>query len=137
LKPKEVKEAKKDATAESILESLKEKNEPEPFLDLTPAQKESVGNIIKNKMIKCWSPPVGVENGQTSVIVLGLKLKINGGILGSPENLTTKSRDASIQYYEAARRALIRCAPYNELDTEIYGGWKELELEFDPKDMGR
>ena len=137
LKPKEVVEAKKDATAESILESLKEKNEPEPFLDLTPAQEESVGNIIKNKMIKCWSPPVGVENGQTSVIVLGLKLKINGEILESPENLTTKSRDASIQYYEAARRALIRCAPYNELDTEIYGGWKELELEFDPKDMGR
>ena len=31
LKPKEVVEAKKDATAESILESLKEKNEPEPF----------------------------------------------------------------------------------------------------------
>ena len=49
LKPKEVVEAEKDTTAESILESLKEKKEPEPFLNLTPAQKESVGNIIRNK----------------------------------------------------------------------------------------
>ncbi|MDA8800377.1 cell envelope biogenesis protein TolA [Amylibacter sp.] len=70
LKPKEVVEAEKDTTAESILESLKEKKEPEPFLNLTPAQKESVGNIIRNKMRLCWNPPVGVENGLTNVMIL-------------------------------------------------------------------
>ena len=137
LKPKEVVEAKKDATAESILESLKEKNEPEPFLDLTPAQKESVGNIIRNKMRLCWNPPVGVENGLTNVMILGLKFDIDGKLVESPVNLTPDSGVGSLQAFEAARRAVIRCSPYNELDPEIYEGWKELNLKFNPKNMGR
>ena len=137
LKPKEVVEAKKDATAESILESLKEKNEPEPFLDLTPAQKESVGNIIRNKMRLCWNPPVGVENGLTNVMILGLKFDIDGKLVESPVNLTPDSEVGSLQAFEAARRAVIRCSPYNELDPEIYEGWKELNLKFNPKNMGR
>ena len=91
LKPKEVVEAEKDTTAESILESLKEKKEPEPFLNLTPAQKESVGNIIRNKMRLCWNPPVGVENGLTNVMILGLKFDIDGKLVESPVNLTPDS----------------------------------------------
>ena len=137
LKPKEVVEAEKDTTAESILESLKEKKEPEPFLNLTPAQKESVGNIIRNKMRLCWNPPVGVENGLTNVMILGLKFDIDGELVESPVNLTPNSGVGSLQAFEAARRAVIRCSPYNELDPEIYDGWKELNLKFNPKNMGR
>ena len=137
LKPKEVVEAEKDTTAESILESLKEKKEPEPFLNLTPAQKESVGNIIRNKMRLCWNPPVGVENGLTNVMILGLKFDIDGKLVESPVNLTPNSGVGSLQAFEAARRAVIRCSPYNELDPEIYDGWKELNLKFNPKNMGR
>ena len=137
LKPKEVVEAEKDTTAESILESLKEKKEPEPFLNLTPAQKESVGNIIRNKMRLCWNPPVGVEHGLTNVMILGLKFDIDGKLVESPVNLTPNSGVGSLQAFEAARRAVIRCSPYNELDPEIYDGWKELNLKFNPKNMGR
>ncbi|MDB3965023.1 cell envelope biogenesis protein TolA [Amylibacter sp.] len=137
LKPKEVVEAEKDTTAESILESIKEKKEPEPFLNLTPAQKESVGNIIRNKMRLCWNPPVGVENGLTNVMILGLKFDIDGKLVESPVNLTPNSGVGSLQAFEAARRAVIRCSPYNELDPEIYDGWKELNLKFNPKNMGR
>ena len=137
LKPKEVVEAEKDTTAESILESLKEKKEPEPFLNLTPAQKESVGNIIRNKMRLCWNPPVGVENGLTNVMILGLKFDIDGKLVESPVNLTPNSGVGSLQAFEAARRAVIRCSPYNELDPKIYDGWKELNLKFNPKNMGR
>jgi len=137
LKPKEVVEAEKDTTAESILESLKEKKEPEPFLNLTPAQKESVGNIIRNKMRLCWNPTVGVENGLTNVMILGLKFDIDGKLVESPVNLTPNSGVGSLQAFEAARRAVIRCSPYNELDPEIYDGWKELNLKFNPKNMGR
>ena len=120
LKPKEVVEAKKDATAESILESLKEKNEPEPFLDLTPAQEESVGNIIRNKMRQCWSPPVGVENGSDeALLILGLKLEIDGEIWWKLlKTLTTRIWGWRLyRHYEAARRACNKmCSPYNELD---------------------
>jgi hypothetical protein len=137
LKPKEVVEAKQDATAKSILESLKEINEPKAFLGLTDEQKLSVGNIIRNKMKLCWNPPVGVENGLTNIMILGLKFDIDGKLVESPVNLTPNSGVGSLQAFEAARRAVIRCSPYNELDPEIYDGWKELNLKINPKSMGR
>lgn len=139
LKPKDVVNSAKDPTAESILKSLKDKDkdEPEPFLTLNPAQKENVGNIIRNKMRLCWNPPVGVENGMTNVIILGLKFDIDGKLAESPVNLTPNSGIGSLQAFEAARRAVIRCSPYEELDPEIYEGWKELNLKFNPKNMGR
>ena len=137
LKPKEVVEAEKDTTAESILESLKEKKEPEPFLNLTPAQKESVGNIIRNKMRLCWNPPVGVENGLTNVMILGLKLDIDGKLMERPVNLTPNSEVGSLKAFEAASKALIRCSPFNDLDPEMYESWKEITIKFDPRNLGR
>ena len=137
LKSKEVVDAKQDAAIKSILESLKEINEPKPFLDLTYEQKSSVGSIIRNKMRLCWNPPVGVENGLTNVMILGLKFDIDGKLVESPVNLTPNYGVGSLQAFEAARRAVIRCSPYNELDPEIYEGWKELNFEFNPKNMDR
>ena len=137
LKPKEVVEVKKDTTAKSILESLKKINEPKAYLGLTYEQKLSVGNIIRNKMKLCWNPPVGVENGLTNVMILGLKFDIDGKLVESPTNLTPDSGVGSLQAFEAARRAVIRCSPYNELDPEIYDGWSELNLKINPKRMGR
>ena len=113
LKPKEVVDAEQDDVVKSILESLKEINEPKPFLNLTPEQKESVGNIIRNKMRLCWNPPVGVENGISNVMILGLKFDIDGKLAESPVNLTPNSGVWSLQAFEAARRAVIRCSPYN------------------------
>ena len=137
LKPKEVVEVKKDTTAKSILESLKKINEPKAYLGLTYEQKLSVGNIIRNKMKLCWNPPVGVENGLTNVMILGLKFDIDGKLVESPTNLTPDSGVGSLQAFEAARRAVIRCSPYDELDQEIYDGWSELILEIRPKSIGR
>ena len=137
LRSKKIFETEKDPTAESILESLKEKKEPETCLKLLPTQNERLLDIIRNKMKPCWNPPVGVENGMTNVMILGLKFDIDGKLAESPVNLTPNSGIGSLQAFEAARRAVIRCSPYEELDPEIYESWKELILKFNPKNMGR
>ena len=135
-------------TANNIIKSLridldKSFSEIERLnIELTQAQAENyknteVADIIINKMRLCWNPPVGVENGLTNVMILGLKFDIDGKLVESPVNLTPDSGVGSLQAFEAARRAVIRCSPYNELDPEIYEGWKELNLKFNPKNMGR
>jgi len=123
-------------TAQSILESLKEKKEPESFLNSTPAQKESVGNIIRNKMRLCWNPAVGVENGLTNVTILGLKFDIDGRLVESV-NLSPNSGFGSQKAFEVARRAVIRCSPFEGLDPNSYEVWKEINLIFNPKKMMR
>ncbi|MDA7760109.1 hypothetical protein N8935_07675 [Amylibacter sp.] len=93
-------------------------------------KKSRVADIIINKMKLCWNPPVGFENGTTNSITLGLKFDIDGKLLESPTNLTPVSEVGSLIAFEAARRAVIRCSPYNELDPKFYFAWKEIKLIF-------
>ena len=96
-----------------------------------------VGNIIRNKMRLCWNPPVGVENGLTNVMILGVKLDIDGKLMERPVNLTPNSEVGSLKAFEAASKALIRCSPFNDLDPEMYESWKEITIKFDPRNLGR
>ena len=115
-------ERHKKELSESIIESYKN---------------NQIANIVINKLKRCWIPPVGVENGLTNVITLGLRFDIDGKLVESPVNLTPNSGVGSLQAFEAARRAVIRCSPYNELDPNMYQAWKEIKIKFDPKNFGR
>ena len=115
-------ERHKKELSESIIESYKN---------------NQIANIVINKLKLCRIPPVGVENGLTNVITLGLRFDIDGKLVESPVNLTPNSGFGSLQAFEAARRAVIRCSPYNELDPNMYQAWKEIKIKFDPKNFGR
>ena len=100
--------------------------------NLTLAQKESVENIIRNKMRLCWNPPIGSELPQ--VMIMGLNFDIDGKLAESPVNLTPNSGVWSLQAFEAARRAVIRCSPY-ELPTKSFEAWREIHLIINPSNM--
>jgi len=123
--------------ATGLLDNFTETIDTNRFLNLTPEQKEDVGNIIRNKMQLCWNPPVGVENGIDNTLILGLKFNIEGKLTESPVNLTPYSGVGSLQAFEAARRAVIRCSPYDELDPELYDGWKEINIQINVKNLER
>ena len=115
-------ERHKKELSESIIESYKN---------------NQIANIVIDKMKRCWIPHVGVENGLTNVMNLGLKFDIDGKLVESPVNLTPNSGIGSLQAFESVRRAIIRCSPYNELDPDIYQAGQEITIKFDPKNLVR
>ena len=115
-------ERHKKELSESIIESYKN---------------NQIANIVIDKMKRCWIPHVGVENGLTNVMNLGLKFDIDGKLVESPVNLTPNSGIGSLQAFESVRRAIIRCSPYNELDPDIYQAGQEITIKFDPRNLGR
>ena len=115
-------ERHKKELSESIIESYKN---------------NQIANIVIDKMKRCWIPHVGVENGLTNVMNLGLKFDIDGKLVESPVNLTPNSEIGSLQAFESVRRAIIRCSPYNELDPDIYQAGQEITIKFDPRNLGR
>ena len=123
--------------ATGLLDNLTETIDTNRILTHTPEQEEDVGNIIRNQMRLCWNPPAGAENGLPQSIILGLKFDIEGRLIESPVNLTPDSGVGSLQAFEAARRAVIRCGPYDELDPELYDGWKELKILIKIKNLER
>ena len=123
--------------ATGLFDNFTETIDTNRILTLTPEQEEDVGNIIRNQMRLCWNPPVWAENGLPQSIILGLKFDIEGRLIESPVNLTPDSGVGSLQAFEAARRAVIRCSPFDKLDPELYDGWKELNIKIKTKNLGR
>lgn len=84
---------------------------------------------------QCWSVPIGIQNAADLVVVLSVDLARNGGLKSSPKMIEPTVAQGQIQQaFEAARRALIACAPY-DLPPEKYETWKTLEVVFNPKEM--
>ncbi|MEZ8098317.1 MAG: hypothetical protein QMC55_05515, partial [Amylibacter sp.] len=123
----------KDAIAAEIAEKeIKDLEEPKKPIS-QPLTKEEEQNLVLN-IRQCWNVPVGLENDSSNVIIMGIKLSIDGNLEEDPVNLSPNSGVGMIQAYEAARRAVLRCQPY-KLPADKYETWREMEIELDPSEM--
>lgn len=100
---------------------------------LTFAEKDGIRFAIQ----RCWSVPVGLEAAENLSVTLGVTLSRDGRIVSGPalvEPTGSLSRSHKVAF-GAARRALLRCAPYTEFPPDKYAQWRELEVTFNPKEM--
>lgn len=95
-------------------------------------------DAFRVQMQKCWSVPAGAANADNLSVRIRVGLTRNGAIAFGPYVLD-KSR-ISDPYFRAAAesvlRAIRRCQPF-QMPAEKYNRWRELELNFDPKQMLR
>lgn len=66
---------------------------------------------------------------------VGAELGADGSVINSSIHLVdpTEAPDGrTSQLYEAARRALIRCAPYS-LPRDQYAEWQEIDITVNPE----
>lgn len=85
---------------------------------------------------ECWNVPAGLENAGDLVVVLAVELSRGGMLVSSPRLIDPAGTPQGTirQAYEAGRRALMRCAPY-DLPQDKYEQWRQLEVVFNPKQM--
>jgi len=93
---------------------------------------------LRGQIQRCWNPPAGMLDGENLKVSIKMKLTQAGEIDGAPE-VTAGGGSSMAQRVatEAARRAVLRCAPYNlpaaKFDGEL--GWNQVVVNFDPSDM--
>lgn len=99
-----------------------------------------LATALKSQIVPCWSPPVGAPRADQLVVDFDLSLNPDGSVARPPQ-LTADSaaRAASDPYTraaaEAARRAIMTCAPY-KLPVDRYGQWRDISpFHFDPRQM--
>lgn len=96
--------------------------------------------LIRSQIKPCYTVPAGGADSQSIVTRLRLRLRPDGSIQVAPEmigqlGVTPSNQAYSRQMAEAASRAVQRCAPL-KLPPELYEGWKDFILRFDPRQMG-
>ncbi len=129
-KPK-TEEQTNDEIASAIAEVQAETNKP-VGPPLTGSEREGLVLAVQ----KCWNVPIGLQNADNLAVVISIELSQDGKLIKSPKLIDPAGTPTGTlkQAFEAGRRALIRCAPY-DLPREKYEQWREIEVVFNPENM--
>ncbi len=99
-------------------------------------ERDLLGNMIREQVSPCWSPPPGARDADTLQVSLQISVDPQGNV--SRVDIVDATRMSLDSYFrtaaEAARRAVLKCAPL-ELPVEQYEIWKEIRFNFDPSKM--
>lgn len=96
---------------------------------------QSEMDALRGQIQRCWNIPAGAMDGETLKVSVKFKLTPAGELEGSPQ-VVDGGGASGVQRAaaEAARRAVVRCAPYT-LPAEKYETWADVTVNFDPSEM--
>ncbi len=130
---KKVKE-KKERKKEIVEKENKIKKENIDISGLTLSEEDS----LKAQIYGCWSIPLGLPYNENLLVRIKLKLKPDGTVIKT-EILDHKRLNKPEQRFykvlaESALRAIQLCQPLR-VPTTGYERWKDLQLNFDAREM--
>lgn len=94
-------------------------------------------DALRARLRQCWNVPVGLADARDLVVTLRIQFKQDGSLLGEPKLMNSASHPAFQVASESALRAVRSCAPYSFLPVAKYEAWKDVIVDFDPRDMFR
>jgi hypothetical protein len=122
-------------------ETVREKGEEAPQQSqiaevASIAELDRLGNMIREQISRCWSPPPGARDADTLLVSLEIAVDPNGEVLRV--NVVDGVRMAVDPFFrsaaESAKRAVRICAPL-DLPADKYDIWKQIKFNFDPSKM--
>jgi outer membrane biosynthesis protein TonB len=93
-------------------------------------------DALRAQIQACWNPPAGVADAKELIVTVRLMLKQDGSLSADPVVLNRGGNPLFQIAAESATRAVRRCQPYR-LPVAKYEVWKDVEVNFDPRDMFR
>jgi colicin import membrane protein len=152
LPPKKPEKQQPKFDADKIA-ALLDKREPQrnaatgEELNTAPTLGTSTGNAAKlsqseldalrQRLILLWNPPVGIQNPQDFVIRIRIQLGKDRKLSAPPVVLSTGTGTLYNSARDSAVRAVFQAQPFDMLKPEHYETWKDMEMNFDPRDMVR
>ena len=98
---------------------------------------QSEFDALRRRLTECWSPPVGAANAGHLQVVIRVLFKPDGTVARPPDVVAGSASQFGPAMAESAKRAVLRCQPYDMLKPEHYEQWKDIEINFDPIEMFR
>lgn len=130
----------KNLLAEEQKNDLKEQTSNKPSkgpFDPSSSLSLSVKDSIKRQIEQHWNPPAGNKEAAKLQILLKISFKIDGTV-ASVKVIDNNRYNSDEQYQvasDSAVRAVYKASPIQNLPTDQYSSWQELELNFDPSNI--
>ena len=119
-------------------DSAKAKAKTSSAFDANQNLSISERDAIIQQISQCWSIPAGAKDAQDLSVLLHLSLEKDGTVRNVKIADTVRYAGANSFYRAAADsavRAVLKCSPLKNLPQDKYDTWKEIEMNFDPKEM--
>ncbi len=95
-----------------------------------------LASLLLQQVKPCYNPPAGGADAGQIATVLNLRMNRDGSVasaeIGEQSGVNAQNQAYARQMADAARRAVLRCAPF-KLPPEMYeGGWDDFGFRFRP-----
>ena len=124
-------------TAETNYKTDKVTQDQEKNVDMTGLSL-SEEDALKAQIFGCWSIPLGLPYNENLLVRIKLQLKPDGSVIRSEVLDHARMNKPDQRFYkvlaESALRAIKLCQPLR-VPTKGYERWKELQLNFDAREM--
>lgn len=92
-------------------------------------------DALRKRLAECWNPPVGATNAGNLKVIMRVLFRQDGMVAGVPQLVAGPPSVYGPAMAESAKRAILTCQPFKMLRPEHYDMWKDIEIDFDPKEM--
>lgn len=90
---------------------------------------------MQAQISQCWNPPIGGVGAERIVVKIKFQLNKDGTLKQPPKVVNSMSAVSFQPAADSAVRAIWQCQPYNMFNPKTYKTWKEMTLNFDPREM--
>jgi colicin import membrane protein len=101
---------------------------------LSLSERSAIGEKLRQQITPCWNPPIGAQGADKIRVVVRFQLNADGTLAGQPSVAEWGTAAGFQAAADSALRAVRRCSPVT-LPSESYDFWKDVEINFDPRDM--
>jgi len=130
-----------DKSKENLAETIRSDNKVTQSQDRTADSNNltlSEEDALKAQIFGCWSIPLGLPYNENLLVRIKLKLKPDGSVIKSEILDHARMNKPGQGFYkvlaESALRAITLCQPLR-VPTTGYERWKDLQLNFDAREM--
>jgi colicin import membrane protein len=106
---------------------------------LNPSQRDQLMGLLRDQLHRCWQAPMASQgNDKPPVPSVRVKLNQDGSLAAEPAVMNPSSDALFRTVADSATRATRRCAPLKipAQFAPYYQDWKDLVVNFDPREMG-
>jgi len=115
--------------------NLTQSEDYNPSLPLSMSEKDA----IRSQFRRCWKMPAGARNDYNLAVRVRVIFNEDGSVQEVGLVSDQVSRYQSDTFFRMAAdnaiRAVELCSPLKNLPVEKYDSWRDVEFNFDPKDM--
>jgi len=92
-------------------------------------------DALRARLRDCWDVPVGVRDARDLVVTVRIQFKKDGSLTTDPTVVNRSPQPVFQVASESAVRAIRKCAPFSFLPPAKYEAWRDVEVNFDPREM--